>query len=37
MFDEEYYLKNYPEVKKSGINPLLQYITTRLYRRQKSK
>ena len=27
MFDEKYYLKNYPEVKNSGISPILQYIT----------
>ena len=25
-FDEKYYLKKYPTIKKSGINPLLHYI-----------
>ena len=26
LFDENYYLKKYPNIKKSGINPLLHYI-----------
>ena len=26
MFDEKYYLKKYPNIKKSGINPFLHYI-----------
>jgi hypothetical protein len=25
-FDESYYLKNYPKIKKSGLDPLLHYI-----------
>ena len=26
LFDEDYYLKKYPNIKKSGINPLQHYI-----------
>ena len=26
LFDEDYYLKKYPNIKKSEINPLLHYI-----------
>ncbi len=26
LFDEKFYLKNYPNIKKSGLHPLLDYI-----------
>lgn len=31
LFDEEYYLKNYPKLEKSNIDPLLHYLTQGCY------